>query len=267
MSASGTVTHRRLLRTFAGLAGTALLAWGCGSSGSSASPSASSASVSASAAVSPSVSPAPSTADGDQIIDTFLSEFAQEDTNFHTDFEGTITTEGEGQSVDTDLDGDLDIAGSDGAGELTVSAGGQEATVEVVILDGDAYARPEGGAWQKNEDFRQTQPLNPFLKLSADALSYEGEKERGGQRVHHLQTTQWTGDDPSTLESQGLTDGEIEDTTFDIYVTEQGEPVESVLEFTMTGKSQGVPVEIAGEFTYRFSDIGKNVTIEAPSVP
>ncbi len=213
-------------------------------------------------------SPSPS---GEAIVRSFLSRFASKSVPFHVKFDGTVTVRPTGgRAAETvGMSGGLDARGSDAAGTITLELPGAKPTeVGVVIVGGKAYARPPGGDWQRNPGFRQTQPINPFMKLrGAKDLQYVGVESRGGAELHHLRTTKWIGDDPANAAGAGLKGAKVKSSTFDIFTESDGTPVEAELKFVVAGKSGGTAVEAEGDIGYEFSNVGKPVKIKPPRVP
>ncbi len=206
---------------------------------------------------------ATATPSGRAVVDAFLRKFASQDVPFHVTFNATV--EVEGQRIP--FAGDVDAVGSDAAGTVTVPVQGQMTTVEMVLFKGNAYGRVPGGKWGRLE-VQQTQPINPFSRLrQGDDLRYSGMTERSGRQLHRLRTTKWIGEDPSKLSGSGLQRATIKNSTFDIFAESDGTPVEALLVFTMTGTSGGKAVELRGDVTYRFSNVGETVTITPPPVP
>jgi hypothetical protein len=219
-----------------------------------------------------SVSPAPggastpaatATPSGQQVIEAFLARYASEEVPFHVRFDANV--EVQGQRIP--FSGEVDAVGSDAAGTVTVPVQGQLTTVEMVLVNGNAYGRVPGGQWGRLQ-MQQTQPINPFPRLRAGGdLKYVGVAQRAGRPLHQLRTTKWIGEDPAKIAGTGLQGAAIRDSTFDIYTESDGRPVEAALDFTMTGKSSGKPIELKGDVTYRFSKVGEKVTITPPPVP
>ena len=166
------------------------------------------------------------------------------------------------------LSGELDAVGSDADGTLQLEVADTSVKADVVIAGGEGYVRLPGRGWEKSESYRQAPPINTFLKLDTpEDLEYVGEVPLGGQRVHQLRTRKWIGDDPATLKSDAFSDASISSTTFEIFVRADGTPVEANLVFKMRGKSGGQDAEVTGSADYRFSNVGKKVTIEPPPTP
>ncbi len=265
--------HLLALRTCTAVIGLLVVLAACGSPASTTAPPSPSAlassppspavsSVAPSASVAASASPA--TGDGDAIIEAFVDSFAAANEPFHVLSEVTFSGTAEGEEV---FEGELlvegDVSGEDFAGEVSGDVSGQSIESEVITVGGTSYARQPGAEWQEVPSPGQTQPLNPFANLEAESTEYVGPDERGGRPVHHLRTTEWIGGDPATT---GIPDATFEESTFDIFVDDQGLPVEADLAFTLSGVNQGIPFEAVYEVHYEFSNVGEPVTIEAPDV-
>ena len=209
----------------------------------------------------PVITPAPTAVSGDVVIERFLTDFAAEQPPFH--LVSTVAAEGtaggEGGSISVSIEGD--VSGEDMAGTLELSVPGLTVEVDVIVVDGRGYGRVGEGDWEETTDFEQTQPMNPFSLLAAEDLTYEGPVSRDGRRLHALRTLKWIGDD---LRNLPFRKAKLGDTVFDVYVGDDGIPVEATLVFDISGRYQRQRVSLAYDVSYLFSDVGKAVTIEAP---
>jgi hypothetical protein len=133
--------------------------------------------------------------------------------------------------------------------------------VRVRFVDGVAYGKARGVDWQTSPDFEQQQTLNPFTLLGAHDLQYVGRTRRGGRAVHHLHTDKWIGGD---LASTGLEHVDLQSSPFEIYVSNDGIPIEAVLTATLFATAGGQRGQLEYTVTYKFSNVGKRVRIVAP---
>jgi hypothetical protein len=136
-------------------------------------------------------------------------------------------------------------------------------TAFVRFVDGTAYARIGGGRWVESPTFRQTQPLNPFTGVQATDFESVETVGRGPKQLHVLRTRTWIGGD---LELNGANRLELKSTTFDIYVRGDGMPVRAILDFSIEGVTSSGPVTVDYHVEYRFSRVGKSVTIKVPAI-
>jgi len=210
----------------------------------------------------PTSAPTATPAAGHPVVDLFLSDFASLQPPFHvfSDIAGTVSA-GE-QELEITLTIEGDISGEDFDGRVTGSPIGQPIDVRVIIADGVAYNQSADGSWAQVGGFQQTQPLNPFAMLNEADLTYGGTVSRGGRTLHQLTTETWIGDAVANVPN--MPDAELEGSTFDIYVDDEGIPVEADLEFAIVGTINAVPTRIDYVVFYAFTNVGDPVTIEAP---
>lgn len=193
-----------------------------------------------------------------EVIDAFLANFALRNPPFHVDSDIHASGSGGAEPINIRLRINGDTVGQDFDGEVSVPGKG---SVRVRFVDGVGYARLPGTDWVVEDDFEQTQPLNPFGLLKPEDLEYVGQVQRGRRSLHKLRTSEWIGGD---LRSVGLVDLELLSTVFDIYVGNKGLPVEAVLDFSISGRVSGRQATFEYHVVYRFSNIGDLVSIEAP---
>ena len=216
-----------------------------------------------SASPSAAVSPSPNSAVGDAIIDRFLTNFADAKPPFDLDTVVMADISGSGETFSLEVRIEAEISGEDLAGTMTLVSEDQASITEVVIKDGRAYRRQPGGLWTLAEDFNQTQPLNPFGLLATEDLTYVGTTDRDGSTLHRLRTTKWIGEDPAS--NPALQDARIEGSQFDVFVDENGIPLEAELAFQMTAVVNQQAAVFDYVTTYLFSDVGAPNQIEAPA--
>lgn len=207
----------------------------------------------------PSPTPAPSLArSGDEVIALFRSEFGQAQPPFHLDTDVQVTGTVDGESGDLGLYIGGDVSGQDFSGQMSIAF---EHTVLIILVDGAAYVR-QSQRWRQMAGFAQTQPLNPFGLLETDDLAYAGTATIDGRPLHQLQTEKWIGGELQAEEFETI---ELESSLFDIYVDDEGIPVEARLDFTITGTTEsGGAARLNYFVVYRFSRVGEPVTITAP---
>ena len=197
------------------------------------------------------------------VIELFLTDFAARQPPFHvlTDIVGTVSAGAQEVQIGLEVEGD--ISGQDFTGHVSGSTLGKGVDVGIIFVDGVAY-NDAGGSWAVVDDFQQAQPLNPFSRLNPSDLSYGGSVIRDGQTLHRLQTETWIGEAVENVE--GIPDAQLEGSTFDIFVGDDGVPVEARLVFAIVGTYNGIPTRIDYTVDYVFTNVGVPVTIEAPTI-
>jgi uncharacterized protein YodC (DUF2158 family) len=206
--------------------------------------------------VEPPESPGPP-ADSARAISRFLAEFAGEQPPFRVtaNVEGTVKSGGPHVTISAYIEGN--VSGQDFDGEVALPT----ARMKVRFVDGVGYARLPRGTWMIAHDVKQTQPLNPFSLLAPDDITYVDTVRVRGKRVHVLHTERWLG---GALEAERIADIELLSTDFTIYVRDDGVPVRGVLDFSLEGTTSEGRGQFDYHVEYRFSRVGKPVTIEAP---
>ena len=158
------------------------------------------------------------------------------------------------------IEGDVD--GEDYRANVNVAlAGLPPRDSEIVFVDGVGYLREAGDeSWVVVPDYRSIPPLNPFLLLDpADFDDLGDDPDRGGLR--RLSSPAWVEED-ATLGYRG---GGVGDVRFDVWLDGQGVPVQGELDFELAGiDPEGRTVQLSYSASYAFSNVGAEVTIEAP---
>ena len=158
----------------------------------------------------------------------------------------------------------LDISGTgDMAGLLAAKAGDTTETAQVVIVDGREFVRLAGQEWAELSGDPTT--ANPLGEVPLDKVAWVGMDTIGGKALHHLQI-----DDPSVVgasntDKTDITDLDVETGVMDFWVTDDGTPVTAkfLILGTAVARAQATALSIVGR--YEFSDVGKAVTIVAPT--
>jgi hypothetical protein len=211
--------------------------------------------------LSPSPLPTPDAA-ARAIIERFVSDFIAKRPDFHVvgDVEGAVSAGPQSYKLTATMDGD--VSGDDFAGSMVLDAPLRGFAGDVVIADGDYYIKAAGGeGWLRSESFEQTQPINPFTKLRAGDLAYVGTVARAGRALHILRTTTWIG---GQMEELDIPNATLERSLFDIYVGEDGIPVEARLDFVIAATVSDAPARLEYHVAYRISEVGEEVTITPP---
>ena len=211
----------------------------------------------ATATLAPSSAPTTSASSAaNPVIEAFLASFAQTQPPFHLDCTVTINGSIGGNTEHAKLAMSGDVSDQNFSGEMRIEG----KRVVVRIVGGRGYARLPGGEW-KIEPIHQTQPLNPMAGLVAADLEWVGKKALGGRRLDLLRTHKWIGNDPSRRlrQCQGRL-GEL-----DLFVDADGLPVEATLDFIVSGKLYGDDARYSAHVVYKFSHVGEDVEIIAPT--
>jgi hypothetical protein len=152
----------------------------------------------------------------------------------------------------------------DSAGTVTFTEAGARIELEMVVKGGATYARVPGAPWQL-VPLKQQGILSPLTELGALA-GYEdlGLEERDGVSLRHLRTTEsGRADLDAVIELFGDV-AAIRSSVIDLYLTEEGVPVEMTGTATMSLNQSGKSKQATLAFSYRFSEVGTELTITAP---
>jgi hypothetical protein len=240
----------------------------CG--GSVAPPAASVGSPSPSSTVAPSTEPSSepspegssSGADPDAgaALDAFRA-FIQTDQSFHMNADMQVTVGG--RLIDMDMAGD--VAPPNERADIIIRASGASVAMEIVLVDGVAYAQLANRPWQILPT--ETSSANPLLALDIEGLEPMGTVNVAGQRTHHFRVSDPSLVDPSLISASSITDVEISTLSYDIYVTDNGEPLAAIMEFSGSGVAEGELQDLNARIRYDFSKFGEPIVIEKPVVP
>jgi len=244
-------------RALAGVAFAVLLA-ACQSASVAPSPSASK---------EPTPSPTPEAPDPADIIDAFLEIVTDPDLTMHVIADGTLDVTVGGQSQTLTIGLDMEISGEDGIGQTIVDMGAADITVDMLLIDGRAYA-DDNGTWTEIPGYEPSSALNPFASLSgAEDVEYRDSEMRAGRRLHNLESLVWLGGELAAMEAQGWTDPVIDNSRTDIVVDDQGVP--DSLDFTgrVSGRYGDEVASVEFAVTYDFTDVGEPVELPAPPEP
>jgi hypothetical protein len=208
---------------------------------------------------SPTASPSP-TSSGDAIVQLFLTNFALAQPPFKLEsfVHGEVVAGAESSSLDFYIGGA--VSGEDFAGTVLATSGEESVEAEIVFKDGVGYGREPGQDWERADGFSQTQPLNPFSLLAPNDVAYVGPAERDDRTLHQLRTIRWIGKDPTSV----MPGAQIVSSQFDIYVDDDGIPVEADLVFEMSARIAGQQAALTYDVVYLFTEVGVPNVIEAP---
>jgi hypothetical protein len=228
--------------------------------GSAASPSAS-----AAASTEPSTPPSPdgttSGADPDAgaALDAFRA-FIQTDQSFEMQADMQITVGG--RLIDMDMA--ADVAPPDEKAEVIIRAEGASIAMEIVLVDGVAYAQIANRPWQVVPT--EVGSANPLLALDVEGLEPMGTVNVAGTRTHHFRVSDPTLVDPSLISASSITEVEISTLSYDIYITDNGAPLAAIMEFSGSGVAEGELQDLTARIRYDFSGFGEPIVIQKPVV-
>lgn len=229
-----------------------------------ATPTATSLASSPSLAATPAVSASPTSAsssgadpDAGAALEAFRA-FVQTDQTFHMRADILLTV----GSQTLDMDVASDVAGADETGTIDIRGAGASIHMDLIILDGTAYARVAKGEWQTIP--ADTSSANPLLGLDVEGLEPVGVVNVAGQLAHHLRTDDVATIDTGTITGSTLTELTLDTVAFDVYVNDDGVPLTAVMEFAGNGTLNGKSQKVKATIRYDFSEFGKAVEIEAP---
>jgi hypothetical protein len=192
----------------------------------------------------------------------FVAEFGDEEPPFRLAADAIMNVDAGGLQTVFTIKMNGDISGQNFDGSMTMDGLG---SFEVMFVDGVGYVRLDRGPWIVDNEFEQTQPLNPFGSLELSDLELVDTVQRRGRTLHVLRTAEWVGTDMDDVD--GITDATLLSNVMDIYIRENGVPVLAVLDFAIEGNVTDVG---EGRFDYhveyRFSRVGRPVKIEAPQL-
>lgn len=212
----------------------------------------------------PSATPVPTpvvvTPEGDAAREGFVKFAGSNDTPFHL----VLTSRVEVLSRPVTIRLVLDVSGTgDMAGLVAAKILDVTETADLVIVDGREFVRVAGKDWVELSGEPTT--ADPLGAVPLDKVAWVGMDTIGGKSLHHLQI-----DDPSVIGASNTDQPEISDVhvtsgVMDFWVTADGTPVTA--KFLIVGsavaRAQKTDLSIIGR--YEFTDVGKPVTIEAPT--
>jgi hypothetical protein len=136
---------------------------------------------------------------------------------------------------------------------------------DIVRLDGLAYSRPKGGAWQKQRTddpiFRQF----PFLGVEgSNDLQYVEAFTEGERKLHRIATTKYY--QPSVARLLDLPAFRMNPDLLavEIVVTDAGIPVRATVRVEAGGRTKADKPVFLGTAAYRFTKWAVPVTVKAP---
>ena len=198
--------------------------------------------------------------DAGAALDAFRA-FIQTDQSFHMNADMQVTVGG--RLIDMDMAGD--VAPPNERADIIIRASGASVAMELVLVDGVAYAQLANRPWQILPT--ETSSANPLLALDIEGLEPMGTVNVAGQRTHHFRVSDPSLVDPALISASSITDVEISTLSYDIYVTDNGEPLAAIMEFSGSGVAEGELQDLNARIRYDFSKFGEPIVIEKPVVP
>jgi hypothetical protein len=193
----------------------------------------------------------------------FLKLVTKDPFTYHLAYRATLKTGDQTATVATDVD----VAGADFTGTTKVQRGGARIALDVVLTGGRAYGRLPKAGWAVIPAVELATPASPFEALAAtSSLEDLGEATRSGKKLRRLRTSQWLGGDPNRLLAGQAGSVTVESSTFEVFVTSAGVPVDAVLTAELKGNIGGESQTATVRATYAFSNVGRPVKVNAPKL-
>jgi hypothetical protein len=217
---------------------------------------------------SPSAEPTPSPTieppSGAEVIDAFLEMVGYSQFAMHVVMDGTVDVALPDTTEHITISYDGDISGEDGHGDASIDVGPSVVNFEMLLVDGRAYLN-DNGTWTEVPDYQQTAPLNPFAYLASPAdLSYRWFEMRSGQRAHHLVSLIWLGGSAASLVEQGWTDPVVDYNLTDIWVLDDGTPLQMDFDGGVSGSYLDRAATAKFTISYVITRVGEPVEIPSP---
>lgn len=221
-----------------------------------------------SASQSPSVEPTPSPTveppTGAEVMDAFLDLVGDSKFAMHVALDGTVDVTVQGADETVTISYDVDISGSDGHGQVHLDVGPSDVSFELLFVDGQAYV-DDNGVWTELPDYQQTAPLNPFAYFAGpDDLTYRGFEYRSGERAYHLISRIWLGGNTAALIEQGWSDPVIDYNVTDIWVLDDGTPLQMDFDGGVSGDYLGQAATAKFVISYLITNVGEPVDLPSP---
>jgi hypothetical protein len=150
--------------------------------------------------------------------------------------------------------------------ELVVEAEGQSTRFRIVVAGDQSFADLGEGWVAAPPGSVDTSELTSALVVVSDPddLEYVGTQEVDGRTLYHLVATRPLPYMPAGFEGTGTGTGTMDD--LDAYVEADGTPVRIQLSFTASGTTDAGALTVNGTTEIRFSDVGGDQVVVAPSI-
>jgi hypothetical protein len=212
-------------------------------------------------------SPTPSgSVDGAKLAASFVAILG--DPTLHADIvqQATASADQAGDPLDlrVTMSGVLALPDVDLA--LVVEAGGQSTRFRVVVVGDQSFADLGAGWVAAPPGSVDTTELSKAVVVVTDPndLEYVGTTETAGRTLYHLATTGPLPYTPAGFAGNDTGTGTMND--MDAWVEADGTPVRIALSFTATGTTNAGTTTVNGTTEIRFSDVGGNQVVVAPSL-
>ena len=211
--------------------------------------------------------PTPGPPLGADVIASFLKIVGDPKLPMHVVLDGSVDVAAGSTAQRLTIGFDVDISGRDAHGKANVDVGPGAVSFEMLLVQDLAYLNNHG-TWTEIPGYRQGTPLNPFANLTGqDDLTYRGYEYRSEGRVHHLVSRVWLGGDVAAMADQGWSDPVIDYNVTDIYVFDDGTPLQMHVDAGVSGTYSGLAATGKFVMSYGFTKVGVPVTIPAPQAP
>lgn len=209
---------------------------------------------------SPSVAATPFVLDSTRVVDAFLALIAKPGPTYHV--RATGRSVGPGLNVPFTLV--LDVSEDDFVGTNDARGDGS-GFANIVRLDGLAYVRPKGGAWEKRRTddpiFRQF----PFLGVEgSNDLQYVETFMEGEHKLHRIATTKYY--QPSVARLLDLPTFQMNPDLLavELILSDAGIPLRATVRVEAGGQTSANKPVFLGKASYRFTKWGVAVKVKAP---
>lgn len=209
--------------------------------------------------------------DGAAVETAFLAAAADPSATFRVRTSTTVEVVGLDVATTITIASDLQVRGDDATGEVTVTGSdGTSTTAEIVQLDGQAWARFDGGTWAGPTPI-EASPIgasNPFLALDSGDITDTGPSDRFAPGLRALEDT---GAPPAALTQLvgDVAGADVTGYTRTFHVRRDGTPVASTTTLTLYGEigpaGARQPATVTVTSTSRFSEWGEPVDVVAPA--
>jgi hypothetical protein len=196
------------------------------------------------------------------VVDRFWAVVTDPGLSYHVTSSGRWS----GPDGSSSFTSSLDVAGGGYAGVITAKGRGKPVTSRVIRIDPFTWTRTGKASWTRITSNDPKDRSQPFLFLdSPSALAYAGAVARNGQNLHLLRSTDAYQPYVAGLLNLGTFLLSKDVIRLEIYVTDQGVPVEA--DFLCDGggmTADGKPV-FRGSAQRMFSKFGSKFTIAPPA--
>lgn len=189
----------------------------------------------------------------------FIAQMTRPDLTYHLAAGAGITAASEPMH----LEYDMDVAGNDYAVTVELTAGGTATVMDMVVKNGTFYGRVDGGEWARADGAPPAgESFGEATASSWQGVEYIGPEIRSGKRLHHLRLPVYSWPGPADRAFVVVRAPSV--FVWDVWVDETGRPRTAEISFEMTVRMYNQNVALTFDFDYRFSKVGKPITISVP---